>query len=284
MFYDLKTMMINELQLLDYSINKLKDALTDQTETRLSYRVTTNGKMYYERTRDSTSGKRVIKQIGDARHPDVIKIKQEKYNQKLLEVLETEKKTIIEAIKCIEKNSVNDIDAALPEVYRDDTGLVNKNTVFMTYDDWMKKPFRRNGYKIPEKSNIAVDGTKVRSKSEVIIYDLLTFLGIPFKYDVDVNLRNENNEKVYKNVDFVIPSANGSNILIEHLGMLSKEDYLENSFHKIRLYIMNGYALNETLFLTADDVYGNINAYTSKILFENLIIPQLRMRHTTKQD
>ena len=44
--------------------------------------------------------------------------------------------------------------------------------------------------------------------------------------------------------------------------MLTDDNYFENAMHKIRMYIRNGFVLNDTLLLTADDVNGKIDSYS----------------------
>lgn len=51
-------------------------------------------------------------------------------------------------------------------------------------------------------------------------------------------------------------------VALEHLGKLTDERYFENAMHKFRLYIKNGYRLNDTLLLTADDANGKIDSYS----------------------
>ena len=271
--FNVEDVMRSELRFIENLLELLdKGGAGEMPEVKM-YRVTTKNGSKYD-VKISQGGRRISKRIGGDRSTEVIKIKQAKYEQELYRRLLNNKRVLEEALKNWEEYDADVIDEAIPETYRDNTGLVNKNPM-NPYDKWQRTPHKRNGYDLPEDSNTTSDGTKVRSKSEVILYDLLTYLGIPFKYEVDVNLRNENNERVYKNADFVIPSMGEKDIVIEHLGLITDELYFENAMHKIRLYIMNGYKLNENLFLTADDGNGKINAYTSKELFEKMILPKL---------
>ena len=66
----------------------------------------------------------------------------------------------------------------------------------------------------------------------------------------------------------------GSLIIVEHLGMLDKEDYLLNTFRRIHLYLINGFKLNKNLFLTADHAKGKIDAQAVDELVRKMILPR----------
>lgn len=77
-----------------------------------------------------------------------------------------------------------------------------------------------------------LDGNHVRSKSEVIICNLLYQAGIPYKYE----------EKLYYapgkwiEPDFTIVMPNGKTYYWEHVGMLGKESYNNRWLEKLDIY------------------------------------------------
>lgn len=77
-----------------------------------------------------------------------------------------------------------------------------------------------------------VDGNNVRSKSEVIICDLLHACGIKYKYE---ELLEYENGKVI-NPDFTIYLPNGKKLFWEHVGMLGTEDYDISWSKKMDIY------------------------------------------------
>ena len=119
-------------------------------------------------------------------------------------------------------------------------------------------------------------GERVRSKSEVILHDQLTFLGIPFQSDVDISLIDESGAKIHKDADYLIGTIHGKKPVLEHLGMLSNQEYRDKAMKKLELYINNGYTLNKDLFLTADNRDGKINAYATMQLLRRMILPKTR--------
>ena len=90
-------------------------------------------------------------------------------------------------------------------------------------------------------------GERVRSKSEVIIADLLNRESIPYRYEYPVNL---------KGTSIVYPDFTLINVRLrkemywEHLGMMDDPSYAEKALQKISLYEQNGIFLGEKLILT----------------------------------
>jgi hypothetical protein len=98
-------------------------------------------------------------------------------------------------------------------------------------------------------------GVMVRSKSEVIVADTLTSLGI--SYDYEVKLPAKANPKDFRLPDFTV-SYEGDTFYWEHLGMLSVPSYLEEWERKRQWYIDNGYF--ERLIMSEDGLDGSIDA------------------------
>ena len=78
----------------------------------------------------------------------------------------------------------------------------------------------------------AKDGTKVRSKSEIIICNLLNDANIKYEYEKHL-CYDENN---HIEPDFTITLPNGKEIYWEHVGMLGIESYDENWTKKLAIY------------------------------------------------
>lgn len=81
----------------------------------------------------------------------------------------------------------------------------------------------------------SVDGTQVRSKSEVIICDLLASAGIVYEYE----RRLEYAPGKWINPDFTIYLEDGTQKFWEHIGMLGNEDYDRNWSKKLKIYNEN---------------------------------------------
>jgi len=98
-------------------------------------------------------------------------------------------------------------------------------------------------------------GVAVRSKSEVVVADILDALGISYVYEQPLYSRVDT--KDFRLPDFTV-SFEGDVYYWEHLGMLSVPSYREAWERKKEWYEENGYA--ERLITSEDGPDGSINA------------------------
>lgn len=98
-------------------------------------------------------------------------------------------------------------------------------------------------------------GILVRSKSEVIVADTLTRLGI--SYDYEVRLLSRDNDRDFRLPDFTVHYA-GDTYFWEHLGMLDVPSYLASWERKRVWYERNGYG--SALVTSRDGPDGSIDA------------------------
>ena len=90
-------------------------------------------------------------------------------------------------------------------------------------------------------------GIKMRSKSEVLISNILDELGIPYLYEKPLKLPD--NRKV--GPDFtLLDMRNRQEVYLEHLGMLDNIDYMEKNIRKIGEYEDAGIYRGTRLLIT----------------------------------
>src|SRR5690606_8121018 len=100
-------------------------------------------------------------------------------------------------------------------------------------------------------------GHLVRSKSELVIANMLFQLGIPYEY-----------ERVCEGTaapgrlrpDFSFVTADGDLIIWEHLGMLSRPDYKRGWDWKREWYARNGFVEGKTLFISTEDAQKGLDS------------------------
>ena len=93
-------------------------------------------------------------------------------------------------------------------------------------------------------------GERVRSKSEKIIADRLLMLGIPYRYEYPVDLKD--NVKVYP--DFTLLNIDTKEeIYLEHCGRMDDPSYVDNLMFKLKSYEKNGIYLGVNLFITYEN-------------------------------
>ena len=89
-------------------------------------------------------------------------------------------------------------------------------------------------------------GLRVRSKSEVIIADILDELSIPFLYEKPLQLKSGTTHP-----DFTLLNLRERRERIwEHFGMMDDADYRNNAFNKIRNYESSGFYQHDSLIWT----------------------------------
>lgn len=105
------------------------------------------------------------------------------------------------------------------------------------------------GLPFAEEENVIITerGERVRSKSEKIIADKLYALGIPYKYECPLVLRD--NYVLYP--DFtILRVTTREEVYLEHFGLMSDENYVERTMNKLATYERNGIYLGVKLFMT----------------------------------
>jgi hypothetical protein len=110
-------------------------------------------------------------------------------------------------------------------------------------------------------------GELVRSKSELVIANMLHHIGIDYQYERVVEGTSEPG-RLRPDFSFVDPA--GELIIWEHLGMMSREDYKRGWEWKRNWYDKNGFTLGVNLFTTADDVRGGLDSTDVRKVADNI--------------
>ena len=104
------------------------------------------------------------------------------------------------------------------------------------------------------------NGLYVRSKNEMIIYEMLLFFKLNVRYEmaleVEETIDEEDGTETVRKVtiypDFTIFLPDGSVIYWEHFGLNDRDDYRESFTDKINLYYDNGIYPPKNLIITMD--------------------------------
>ena len=110
-------------------------------------------------------------------------------------------------------------------------------------------------------------GEMVRSKSEVIVANILNDMGVEYFYEKEVNIKGEK----YYIPDFTL-SYQGKEAYLEHLGMMSNKNYKNYWEEKKKAYESIGISeQNKNLIITEDNLDGSIDSKSIKEKIENWI-------------
>ncbi|MCR4669384.1 MAG: hypothetical protein K5774_08480 [Clostridia bacterium] len=273
---------------LERLLNALPAADKARPDGYLRVNLKKNGATYYfeSKTAKADGASRIIQCLGSGNSPAVRAVKLQRFNREYRRRLTKNIKALRMALRAAEDFGFDDIVRALPAAYQVETDCYSGVLRFAASgprpegghvgraEGWMSERYAKNPAEMAAR-HITITGEAVRSKSEVIIYDLLVKYGVPFRYECALRLRDFNGLEAFRYPDFTILLGDGSLLYWEHLGMLSDERYLGGTASKLALYHRNGLTVGDNLILTSDAADGSINAEAIARIIEDLILPRL---------
>lgn len=135
-------------------------------------------------------------------------------------------------------------------------------------EGWESVEYQGKGFHENTPEFFTAKGERVRSKSEVIIADLLNREGIPYRYEYPIMLKGIG--KVHP--DFtVLHVKERKELYWEHLGMMDNADYAEKAVQKISTYAQNGILPGEGLILTYETQRCPINQKQILLLIQHYL-------------
>lgn len=280
MRYDLPTIMEQELQYINRELKCLEQIPIKKMSGSLAFVKRKGDIAYAYRSNNGKDHKRTSVNLGDASDPRVIQVKQNAYNIALRNCLLHDKKLIEKFLSKYRGSSPEDVDKRLKPVYRDITGQVNKNHWMIHQKQWAGAPYERRPEFENRKTHTAADGTRIQSKSELILYEILNGkYHVPLRHEPCMKLMNkETGIMEVRYPDFVFLMENGDLGILEHCGMLGESGYFKRAVGNLKLYLDNGYTLNENLFYTADDAAGNLDVASAEQYIRGVILPKINSR------
>ena len=228
---------------------------------RLTYSIR-KGKRYYSELiyRDGVRRKRYI---GNESKQEVAEIKEKRFLKAALKKLD-------ERISMLEKGAgmlvpvdPEKINEELPEVYR-----LSPEKIRMVFgqgeeEAWYESAVAEKArmdakYGIKYRDDLkhmAKDGTRMRSKSEVLIANEFISRGIPYVYEMPVFAGN-----ILMHPDFCFYSySRGRVMLWEHAGKLGDSDYMTGFSDKMDTYIRKGFVPCVDILFTFDTKRGDLD-------------------------
>ncbi len=188
---------------------------------------------------------------------------QKTYYEKLLKKAKTEHDAISDYLKKIKGQCPEEVFSMMNE-YRKE--LVNPLLVSdndYAYD-WENLPYTKKPFYPEECIYPTEKGDMVRSKSEAMLADMYYSLGIPYKYEAPVRMKNG---KV-KYPDFTLLKVHErSEYYHEHMGLMNDEFYRSKNLIKINEYAESNIFTGINLILTfeADSAPLNIKAIRDNV-------------------
>ncbi len=185
----------------------------------------------------------------------VHKLAQKEYDQKVLRAVEKE-------LGRLEKGLL-DYPLAEPELIYENLHKERQKIVTPIWEPdekyverWEKVEYQGKGFEENTPEFYTAKKERVRSKSELIIADLLGREGVPYRYEYPFRLRGFG--QIYP--DFMVLNVRTrKEYYWEHLGMMDDPDYAEKAIRRIAMYEQNGIYSGEKLILTYETRKSPLN-------------------------
>ena len=138
-----------------------------------------------------------------------------------------------------------------------------------THKEWSEAPYRQSDKRPEGKDKITSRGLHMRSKSEVMIAELLYQYGIPFRYEEPLYI-----EGFMLVPDFTFRGADLLKFYWEYCGMMDDPKYVSQHIWKKNLYERNGIVPWKNIYFTYESG-GNIDLKAIRHFIEDNILPRM---------
>jgi len=230
----------------------LQKALNDAPEGTLRINSNGNRLRFYHCTKDKEPSVTYIKKenLNLAQ-----RLAQKDYDQRALRAVVTERKNIEEFLSrqpeiTLEKT----YDMLHPERQKMVVPAVETEEQFV--EAWRSVKYEGNPFYHGTTEYYTAKGERVRSKSEIIIADLLEKEGIPYRYEYPVEVIETDAKRGIQASKILYPDFTVLNVRTrkifywEHFGMMDNLEYVQKTLKKILLYKQNDIFIGNDLIVT----------------------------------
>ncbi len=262
-----KTLLDKEKIQLEEALEKVKKELKNLEEkvpkgAKLRVVKNNNVYQYYIRTEKTQKTGTYIKKQDRALAEILAQIE---YDQKLITRLSKNINDITVFQDNSFENPFTEARDQLPELKR---GMIKMP--YISDEDyiygWTTQDYPQKGFNNTATEYNTKRGIRVRSKSEVIIADILDMLEIPFLYEKPLRL-----QEGIVHPDFTLLNVKEKKeVYWEHFGMMDDIEYRNHAFNKIRNYENSGYYLNDKLIITFETSKYPISTRSIKNMLEKM--------------
>lgn len=218
---------------------------------------------YWRKDAKDTNGTYIHKE-----NIDVAKaLAQKEYNKKLLKQALREQRIVTEYCTLLEGKPFGKVYSDLHSLkkelvtplYDDDDSFLNK---------WQAEAYEPMGFS-DNTDYYSGRGVRVRSKSELIIANLLEQYGVPYKYEKPIVLDGLGQVRP----DFVcLNTRTRQEYLWEHFGMMDNAAYANKNISKLNSYQQNGYYVGKNMIATFESSVTTINSRNLKGIIEEWLV------------
>ena len=208
--------------------------------------------------------------IDSAHYELAQKLAQKDYNQRLVTSLKKELKILQGALSQLEKMAADNesTDSIIKLLHPLRRALVKPATLTDAQyaAAWSSLKYKGKIFQPDSPELYTASGERVRSKSEVIIADTLTRLGVPYRYEFPLTLNGGGTDSSVRPRTFTVhPDFLCLNIrtrkefIWEHFGLMDNPEYAENFVKKLKTYVENDIVAGHNLIITTETAKQQLN-------------------------
>ena len=176
-----------------------------------------------------------------------------KYQGRRMAILQHDQELLQKLEREYQGYDYESVISGMPTAYWNVPGRDLFNQRYEEIREWANADYRKNPFPFPPAKNYAADGTRLRSKGECILYNLMQGRGILFRYDCVIEVVDRQGNPKILCPDFMIQCFDGTVIIIEHLGRMGDLRYALDFGERCYWYFQEGFILGSTFFVTSDD-------------------------------
>ena len=196
---------------------------------------------------------------------------QKKYNTLLLDDFKRQRSALDQLVNSYDPQNGEKTFMSMGERWREQIAPLNiPDSDFA--DLWQSQRYR--GKPIENTGLLTAKGECVRSKSEIIIADVLASLGVPYRYEFPHELKSVESlhcVKIYP--DFTCLNVHTRREFVwEHFGMMDDAEYAQNAVVKIEMYQNSGYFLGDNFIFTMETHDKPLNSQMVRMLVKKYLM------------
>lgn len=189
--------------------------------------------------------------LGDDKHELVVLLAKKKHYQKMIDVAERERGQLVRCLKILEsKGALSDIDKVYPSLHEGIRKICGPFTI--TDDGYVSKWLKKYNYLRDRQElngqNRTLKGEYVKSKSEIIIADRLTYYGVPYVYEVTT--ASDPFFNMSKPDFLILNKRTKAEFFWEHLGKMGDPQYAARNQIKMEQFAKQGIIMGKNLIVS----------------------------------
>lgn len=193
---------------------------------------------------------------------------QKEYDQKLIRVLEKESLVLERARKFYERIDLQQVYSKMGQEKRKFVTPVYEPTeVFVK--NWKEDIHEEPAFMEDSSVYFTKNNERVRSKSEVIIANLLADYGVPYKYEYPLMDKTG----IWAWPDFTVLNVKRRRVYYwEHMGMMEEASYAKGAIKKIANYEKHGLYQGESLIVSFESLSNPIDTKQVEKLIKHFLL------------